>query len=55
MSLIHLSGNAASARVALNIGMSLEKEIERWGKRIHVYGVQATGAPTTTLSPARPA
>lgn len=31
--------NAASKRVAQKVGMSLEKEVDRWGKRIQVYGV----------------
>ncbi len=31
--------NGASQRVAEKVGMSLEKEIDRWGKRIHVYGI----------------
>ncbi|HKY22480.1 MAG TPA: GNAT family N-acetyltransferase [Vicinamibacterales bacterium] len=32
-------GNVASKRVAEKVGMSLEKEIDRWGKRIRVYGI----------------
>lgn len=31
--------NRASRRVAEKVGMSCEKEIDRWGKRIQVYGV----------------
>jgi RimJ/RimL family protein N-acetyltransferase len=31
--------NFASKRVAEKIGMSLEKDIDRWDKRIHVYGI----------------
>ena len=44
--------NRASQRVAEKVGMSCEKEIDRWGKRIQVYGiarktVQATGSRGT--------
>ena len=31
--------NGASKRVAEKVGMSLEKEIDRWGKRIQVYRI----------------
>ena len=31
--------NHASRRVAEKVGMSCEKEIDRWGKRIQVYGM----------------
>lgn len=31
--------NSASKRVAEKVGMSPEKEIDRWGKRIQVYGI----------------
>lgn len=31
--------NGASKRVAEKVGMSREKEIDRWGRRIQVYGV----------------
>ena len=31
--------NGASKRVAEKVGMSREKEIDRWSKRIQVYGV----------------
>ena len=32
--------NRASQRVAEKVGMSCEKEIDRWGKRILVYGIE---------------
>ncbi len=31
--------NDASRRVAEKVGMSLEREVERWGRRIQVYGI----------------
>ena len=31
--------NLASKRVAEKVGMSCDKEIQRWGKRIQVYGI----------------
>jgi RimJ/RimL family protein N-acetyltransferase len=34
--------NRASRRVAEKVGMSCEKEIERWGKPIQVYGIAAS-------------
>jgi RimJ/RimL family protein N-acetyltransferase len=37
--------NHASKRVAEKVGMSLETEIERWGKRIEVYGIVYRIAP----------
>ena len=40
--------NAASRRVAQKVGMSLEKEIDRWGKRIQVYGIERATAATTS-------
>jgi RimJ/RimL family protein N-acetyltransferase len=33
------SENRASKRVAQKVGMLWEKEIDRWGKRIQVYGI----------------
>ena len=39
--------NRASKRVAEKVGMSCEKEIDRWGKRIQVYGIERKIAPTT--------
>lgn len=33
------SRNGGSQRVAEKVGMSREKEIDRWGKRIQVYGI----------------
>ena len=38
-------GNVASKRVAEKVGMSLEKEVDRWGKRIQVYGVHRDVQP----------
>jgi RimJ/RimL family protein N-acetyltransferase len=39
--------NRASKRVAEKVGMSCEKEINRWGKRIQVYGIERRTAPPT--------
>lgn len=33
-------GNRASQRVAEKVGMAREKEIDRWGRRIQVYGIE---------------
>jgi [ribosomal protein S5]-alanine N-acetyltransferase len=38
--------NLASRRVAEKIGMRLEKEVEKWGKRICVYAVRKGGVAT---------
>ncbi len=35
-------GNLASLRVAEKVGMTLEKEVEKWGKRICVYSIDRT-------------
>jgi len=39
--------NRASQRVAEKVGMSCEKEIDRWGKRIQVYGIERKTVRTT--------
>jgi len=39
--------NRASKRVAEKVGMSCEKEIDRWGKRIEMYGIARKAAQTT--------
>lgn len=39
-------GNRASQRVAEKVGMSCEKEIDRWGKRVRVYGIERTAVRT---------
>ena len=39
--------NRASQRVAEKVGMSCEKEIDRWGKRIQVYGIERKTLRTT--------
>ena len=41
------SRNGASRRVAEKVGMSREKEIERWGKWIQVYGISRSLRETT--------
>jgi RimJ/RimL family protein N-acetyltransferase len=41
------SRNGASQRVAEKVGMSQEKEIDRWGKRIQVYGISRSAWETT--------
>jgi ribosomal-protein-alanine N-acetyltransferase len=33
-------GNLASRRVAEKVGLTLEKEVEKWGKRICVYAIR---------------
>jgi RimJ/RimL family protein N-acetyltransferase len=37
--------NGASARVAAKIGMALEKEISKWGRRVLVYAVSTSSRP----------
>jgi ribosomal-protein-alanine N-acetyltransferase len=39
-------GNLASRRVAEKVGLTLEKEVEKWGKRICVYAIRKGSSAT---------
>jgi [ribosomal protein S5]-alanine N-acetyltransferase len=39
-------GNLASRRVAMKVGLTLEKEVEKWGKRICVYTIRKGSVAT---------